>query len=154
MSTFCTAPPPPGGHSREVWVEVCRWHLPTLFRLGRKQFILLPCLIASGTNRHPVQDTKWWIYIPCLRLKTLENIPCSVAQTCVGQIKKSPWGTAIDLFIVVVTLWILFTYIINCGKLSKNKYWKHWTYISTLSVKGQNRVHFFNYLCRWSKPLI
>ena len=85
-------PPPQGGHSGEVWVEVCRWDLPTLFCLGQKQLILLPCLIASGTNRHPVQDTKWWIYIPCLRLKTQESIPCSVAQTCVGQIKKSPTG--------------------------------------------------------------
>ena len=33
---------------------------------------LYTLLMASGTIRHPVQDTKWWICIPCIRLKTLK----------------------------------------------------------------------------------
>ena len=43
-------------------------------------------LKAFYPKRHPVQDAKFWNYIPCLRLKTLKTITCSAAHTRQGQI--------------------------------------------------------------------
>ena len=64
--------------------------------LEKKKFPLIPCspliatihtfLKAFYPKRHPVQDAKFWNYIPCLRLKTPKTIPCSAAHTRQGQI--------------------------------------------------------------------
>ena len=114
-------------------------------------------LMASGTIRHPVQDTKWWICIPFIRLKTLKSIPCSAAQTCVGQIKESLLGA--QPLIVVVTLWM---------KLCHNNTWHNksreteqklieniWlTYFQLCWLRVKVESIFFNCLCWWREPSI
>ena len=54
-------------------------------------------LKASGRKKHPVVEaTKWWNYIPCLRLRTLETIPSSAAHKCFSQKKGVLYSTAND----------------------------------------------------------
>ena len=61
-----------------------RWHhvdhsSPTFTPFFKKAFY---------PKRHPVQDAKFWNYIPCLSLKTLKTKPCSAAHTRQGQINS------------------------------------------------------------------
>lgn len=119
---------------------------------------LYTLLMASGTIRHPVQDTKWWICIPCIRLiKTLKSIPWTAAQTCVDQIKESSPGE--QPLIVVVTLRI---------KLCHNNTWHNksreteqklienigLTYFQFCWLRVKVESIFFNCLCWWSEPSI
>ena len=121
---------------------------------------LYTLLMASGTIRHPVQDTKWWICIPCIRLKTLKSIhylPCTAAQTCVGPIKESSRGA--QPLIVVVTLWMKLchnnTWHNKSGETEQKLIENIWlTYFQLCWLRVKVESIFFNCLCWWSEPSI
>ena len=73
-------------HTESIFLN--KWH----HRISSQKICWYPHVgfKASSPERHPVQDTKWWNCIPCLRCKTLKTLPCWVAHTHFSQIRECP----------------------------------------------------------------